>query len=140
MSPMDTESDWVFYDGTCGLCHRAVAFAVRRDPAGRSFRFAPLGGATFERTAVSGRRAGLPDSLVVLEPGGRVLTRGAAVARVLMRVGGGWGLAGRALLAVPRPLRDGAYDLVARVRRRLFARPPQACPLLPPELRARFFD
>lgn len=140
MDPRAGEPDWIFFDGTCGLCHRAVVFSVRHDPSGRLFRFAPLGGVTFERVVPPARRAGLPDSLVVVEPGGQVSTRSAAVGRILTRLGGGWGLAGHALLAVPRPLRDAAYDLVARLRPRFFAHPSQACPLLPPELRARFFD
>ncbi|HZH02738.1 MAG TPA: DCC1-like thiol-disulfide oxidoreductase family protein [Myxococcaceae bacterium] len=38
-----SDSDILFYDGGCGLCHRAVRFVLARDPAGR-FRFAPLGG------------------------------------------------------------------------------------------------
>jgi hypothetical protein len=35
-------------------------------------------------------------------------------------------------------LGDAAYDLVARLRHRLFALPPDACPVTPPHLRARF--
>ena len=41
---------------------------------------------------------------------------------------------------VPRALRDALYDAFARVRRRLFPRPEQACPVLPEPLRARFVD
>jgi predicted DCC family thiol-disulfide oxidoreductase YuxK len=57
---------------------------------------------------------------------------------VLARLGGAWGALAVVLRAVPRPVRDAGYDLVARVRHRLFARPPAACPLLPPALAARF--
>jgi len=39
---------------------------------------------------------------------------------------------------VPRPLRDVVYRCVARVRRRIFAAPKDACPLLPKHLRERF--
>ena len=39
---------------------------------------------------------------------------------------------------VPRPLRDVAYDFVARVRYRIFGKTKEACPLMPPELRSRF--
>jgi predicted DCC family thiol-disulfide oxidoreductase YuxK len=39
---------------------------------------------------------------------------------------------------VPRPLRDAAYDFVARRRLRWFDPPEDACPLVPPRLRSRF--
>jgi len=39
---------------------------------------------------------------------------------------------------VPRGIRDRAYDGIARVRYRLFRKPTDACPVTPPELRARF--
>jgi len=39
---------------------------------------------------------------------------------------------------VPRFLRDGVYDGIARVRHKLFAKPSEACPLMPEELRRRF--
>ena len=41
--------DLLFYDGTCGLCHRAVTFALARDPDGSRFRFAALQGARAHR-------------------------------------------------------------------------------------------
>jgi hypothetical protein len=39
--------------------------------------------------------------------------------------------------ALPAKLLDAAYDAIARVRRRLFAAPKTACPIAPPDLRAR---
>jgi predicted DCC family thiol-disulfide oxidoreductase YuxK len=44
--------------------------------------------------------------------------RSDAVLRIAGRLGAPWSAAG-VLLAVPRPLRDGVYRLVARVRHRL---------------------
>jgi predicted DCC family thiol-disulfide oxidoreductase YuxK len=85
-------------------------------------------------------RAGLPDSIVTLTPDGTLLVRSAAVIHVLERVGGGWKVAGRLLRLVPRSVRDVGYDTVARVRHLLFRRPTEACPVTPPELRARFED
>jgi predicted DCC family thiol-disulfide oxidoreductase YuxK len=35
-------------------------------------------------------------------------------------------------------VRDMIYDFIARVRYRLFGRRDQLCPIVPPELRARF--
>jgi predicted DCC family thiol-disulfide oxidoreductase YuxK len=135
-----TGHSMIFYDGGCGLCHRAVRFAIARDPDGSRFRFAPLGGKTFPRLVLEGRRAGLPDSLVVLTPDGSLLLRSAAMIHILERIGGPWRLQGRLLALVPQGMRDLGYDAMARVRYRLFGRPVDACPVTLPALRARFED
>jgi predicted DCC family thiol-disulfide oxidoreductase YuxK len=130
----------VFYDGACGLCHRTVRFTIARDRDGRHFRFAALGGEAFRRLVPEALRAGLPDSIVVLTPDGRLLVRSAAVIHILERIGGPWRLQGRLLALVPLGIRDLGYDGIARVRYKLFGRPTDACPVMPPELRARFED
>lgn len=128
----------IFYDGHCGLCHRVVRFVLARDPGGRAFRFAPLHGPTFRTVVPPDRRAGLPDTLVVRRADGTLLLRSEAVLHILGRLGSGWRALARAAALVPRPCRDAAYDAVARARGRLFRPPPDVCPVLPPELRARF--
>ena len=130
----------VFYDGGCGLCHRAVRFAIAHDADGSRFRFASIQSEGFRRRVPPAARAGLPDSIVTLTPDGTLLVRSAAVIHVLERVGGGWKVSGRLLRLVPRSVRDAGYDAVARVRYLLFRRPAEACPVTPPELRARFED
>lgn len=128
----------LFYDGHCGLCHRSVLFVLRHDPAGRAFRFAPLGGPTFLATLTGDQIQGLPDSIVVHTADGRLLVRSRAAAHVLTRLGGGWKLLGGLVRWVPRPLADAVYNGVARIRHRLFDRPVDTCPLVPHELRPRF--
>lgn len=127
----------LFYDGSCGLCHGAVRFVLKRDKGG-VFRFAPLQGGTFQELVPEACRAALPDSLVLREPGGRLLMRSSAVAALLRRLGGLWRLAGALLWIVPRPLRDFGYDRVAMVRHRLFKKPEGVCPVVPQPLRSRF--
>ncbi len=128
----------IFYDGQCGLCHRAVRFVLAEDAAGSAFRFAPLDSDAFRAAVPEADRVGLPDSLVLITAEGAILTRSDAVLHAMRRLGGLW----RALAAVgrliPRQARDRAYDAVARVRLRLFATPKSACPMLPASLRARF--
>lgn len=128
----------LFYDGACGLCHRAVRFLLAEDPDGIAFRFAPLGSDTFVAHVPEAERARLPDSLVLLTVDGRVLTRSAAVRHLMERLGGIWRALAAALHVVPAAAQDATYDAIARLRHRLFARPKDACPLLPPHLRARF--
>jgi predicted DCC family thiol-disulfide oxidoreductase YuxK len=129
----------VFYDGHCGLCHRFVRFVLAEDAAG-DVKFAPLEGSTFAASVPADRRAALPDSVVVKTADGRILVRSAAVQHVMRGLGGAWRALAIASRVVPRALLDFAYDRVAAVRKRLFASPTEACPMLPPELRARFGD
>jgi predicted DCC family thiol-disulfide oxidoreductase YuxK len=128
----------LFYDGQCGLCHRLVRLVLAEDRRGEGFLLAPLQGETFAAAVPAAQRAGLPDSVVLRTADGRLLTRSAAVRAVLARLGGAWGLLARLARLVPEPLADLAYDRVAAVRLRLFARPADLCPVLPPALRARF--
>ena len=131
-------AEYLFYDGHCGLCHRAVKFVLRHDPGGRAFRFAPLQGETFLARVEAGRRVGLPDSVVVLTRDGELLLRSAAFLHILRRLGGEWGVLAAVLSLVPRGLLNMVYDFIARIRYRVFGRRDDLCPIVPAELRARF--
>lgn len=130
----------LFYDGGCGLCHHFVRFLLAEDREGAAFRFAPLESAAFRAAVLEPERTGLPDSLVLRTADGALLTRSAAVRHVGQRLGGVWRLLAVLAGVVPAGIRDAGYDLVARVRKRLFAPPPAACPIVTPELRARFSE
>lgn len=137
--PQDAPTtELLFYDGHCGLCHRTVKFVVKRDGTGNAFRFAPLQGPTFEARVPAERRAGLPDSVVVLTNEGVLLARSDAFLHILRRLGGGWKALAGALAVIPRPVRDAAYDFIARIRYRVFGKRDELCPIVPPDLRARF--
>lgn len=139
VKPLRTKTaEMIFYDGRCGLCHRAVRFILAEDRRGEAFRFAPLGGEVFHAAAPEGRRAALPDSLVVLTVEGELLSRSSAVLYALRRLGGMWRMVALICQLIPISWRDGVYDAVARIRYRLFHKPESACPLLPGHLRSRF--
>ena len=130
--------DTVYYDGQCGLCHRTVRWLVRKDIDGRRFRFAPLDSEAFRKAVPDEARISLPDSFVVLTGDGRMLIRSQALIHLMERLGGIWLGIGRVLSWVPGIMRDAMYDAIARIRHKLFARPPDVCPVVPPELRSRF--
>lgn len=115
-----------------------MKFVLKYDRSGRAFRFAPLQGETFAARVAAERRVGLPDSVVVLTGDGSLLVRSAAFLHVLRRLGGGWAVLASVLGVIPRVLWDFVYDLVARVRYRVFGRQGDVCPIVPVELRARF--
>lgn len=112
----------VLYDGVCVICSAWFRFVAARDPAVQ-FRFTPIQGA-FGRTLAA--RLGIdPDNPATnaLVLGGRVYMRSDAALTMLRRLPG-WRWT--AILGlVPRPLRDGFYDQIARRRYRLFGRTDQ---------------
>ena len=128
----------IFYDGHCGLCHRWVKFVVPRDPSGERFIFAPLQGEFIAQRLDSDQRENLPDSIVVQTRSGDVLVRSEAILHIMRRLGGFWGVFASVSGWIPRALRDAVYRGIASVRHRIFKRPPEACPIMPPELRDRF--
>jgi predicted DCC family thiol-disulfide oxidoreductase YuxK len=132
------DAEILFYDGYCGLCDRAVKFVLRHDGSGRAFRFAPLQGTTYPSRVSAEQRAGLPNSIVVLTADGAILTRSDAFIHIFRRLGGGWKTLAGALVMIPRPFRDLIYDFVARIRYQIFGRHDELCPIMPPELSARF--
>ena len=128
----------IYYDGECGLCHRTVRFLLAEDRTGDGFRFATLQSDHFAQGVSENERRDLGDSVIVRTADGRLLQRSDAVVRILLVLGGFWRVIGSAFWCVPRPLRDAAYDLLARLRKRLFAQPKNLCPMMPPELGVRF--
>jgi predicted DCC family thiol-disulfide oxidoreductase YuxK len=130
----------VLYDGTCGVCHGTVRLLLAEDASGQAFRFAPLGGAAFAAAIPPASRAGLPDSIVVVAHDGAVLVRAASTIEIARALGGLWRVLAAFVALLPRRLADAAYDVFAANRKRLFATPADACPLMPAHLRARFPD
>jgi predicted DCC family thiol-disulfide oxidoreductase YuxK len=125
----------VLFDGVCNLCNGIVRFIVTRDRNAR-FKFAALESAAAARVLESASVTGpLPDSLLLIDDG-RVFSRSDAALRIARGLGFPWQLA-YGLIAVPRPLRDRLYDLVARHRYRLFGRR-ETCMVPSASIRKRF--
>lgn len=126
----------VLFDGACGLCQRSVRFAARRD-RNDVLRFAsqytPTGQAWLKQVGLSE----LPNSVVVYEIQKEKLSlRSRAALRLATYLGFPWCLAG-GMLIIPSCLLDPFYQLIAKVRRRLFK--PNAC-MLDDAVRDRLLD
>jgi predicted DCC family thiol-disulfide oxidoreductase YuxK len=125
----------ILFDGVCNLCNRFVHFVIARDPSGR-FHFGALQSDAARRMLREAYTpATVPDSIVLVDEG-RVFTRSTAALRVARGLRFPWPLA-YGLIAVPRPLRDWVYDIVARNRYVWFGKR-DACMVPTPDLRARF--
>jgi predicted DCC family thiol-disulfide oxidoreductase YuxK len=128
----------LFYDGECGMCHSAVRLILGVDRAGKLFRFSPLDSDLFRATVSEADRARIGETLVVQTASGEILTRSRAVLHIMRRLGGIWRLFAGIIGMMPAALLDRLYDMVAWNRYRLFRRPAEVCPVLPPRLRQRF--
>lgn len=131
-------TEWVFYDGDCGFCHRWVQLLVKLDRDGRAFRFAPRKGETFQFLVPLEQREALPPSILVLTSEGQILTRSSAVLHILERLGKGWRVLATIARVVPVGIRDLVYRSIAHVRHGLLPAPESACPVVAPEFRTRF--
>ena len=125
----------VLFDGVCNFCNRSVNWIIRRDRRGR-FRFAAL---QSEAGTALQERYGLDpsalDTLVLVEAG-HVYVKSTAALRIVRRLRSRW-RALYGLIAVPRPVRDFAYDWFARRRYRWFGKR-EECMVPTAEVRGRF--
>ena len=124
----------VLFDGTCLFCEGSVTFIARRDARGYFLFGASQTPRAEELLRTHGVSAEAARSIVLIEDG-QVYLKSTAALRIASRLSPSWRWAGW-LLAVPRPLRDAVYSVVAAVRHRI-AGESNACEVPPPELRDR---
>ncbi len=130
------DDDVILYDGVCVFCSRWIRFVVARDTAAR-FRFTAIQSAYGTRLARAfGIDSDDPDTNALVH-GGAVLFKSDAALTVLSHLPG-WGWT-RLFFAVPKPLRDAAYDLVARNRYRIFGKY-EDCFVPDADMRARVLE
>lgn len=122
------------FDGVCGLCNATIDFLLRRDRDERIL-FAPLQGETAQRLLPDPRDRQL-DTVVLIEPNGRVSKYSGAIARTLSYLPQPWRLLGGLLWVVPPPIRNLGYRIVAGNRYRWFGQK-ETCRMPTPAERAR---
>lgn len=131
------KTDRLFYDGSCGLCHRAIRLLLAED-RGNAFVFSPLDSEIFTRELTDAQRKDMPDSMVVRTTDGEIFIKSSAWLFILSRLGGTYRALGYVIAFVPRSITDGVYDFIAARRKKIFGTKTEACPLMPPDFRRRF--
>ena len=135
-SAIDTGSrdPLIVFDGACVLCSGFASMVVRLDRDKR-FRFAtaqsPLGEALYRRHRL--RTDLYETNLVIID--GVAYTRMESLVAVMDTLGWPWRMA-RILMILPKKLRDGLYNSIARSRYALFGRK-DSCEIPSAELRSR---
>jgi predicted DCC family thiol-disulfide oxidoreductase YuxK len=126
----------VLFDAACVLCTGMVRFVLTRERQ-PLLRFASIRSTAGQRLAAAHGLGPemLEQSFAVLD-GGRVLLRSDAALAVAHQLRAPWSMLAL-LRAMPRPLCDAAYGLVARNRFRLFSRQ-DSCLIVSAAQRHRF--
>ena len=113
------DDDVILFDGVCIFCSRWVRFVVARDTAAR-FRFTTIQSPYGTRLAQAlGIDASDPDTNAVIHGGVPYMKSDGALTVLSLLPGWGWT---RILFTVPRFIRDGVYNLIAKNRYRIFGK------------------
>lgn len=106
------------FDGDCLMCSRSIRLLAEEDPS-ESLRFTPLqspkGTSMKKNLGATGERI---DS-ILLESDGRIFARSDAVLTSLEILGGHWRFLAMVAKCLPRRIRDGIYNAVAKNRHRI---------------------
>lgn len=125
----------ILFDGVCNLCNGAVNFVIQRDTS-NIFKFAPLqenaGTVLLKKYAISFQKL---DSIVLIE-NDKVYVKSSAALRIARKMSGLWPLF-YVCVVIPRFIRDGVYDFIAKNRYKWFGRKEQ-CMIPTPDFREKF--
>lgn len=132
----DTSKPVIFFDGVCNLCNSSVQFIIKKDKESK-FRFASLQSAPGQEILQQYNLSQTDFNSFILFEDGKLYTRSTAALRVLSQLKG-WKWSG-VFKWVPRFLRDGVYNVIARNRYKWFGKQ-EACMLPSPDLMSRFLQ
>jgi predicted DCC family thiol-disulfide oxidoreductase YuxK len=124
----------ILFDGVCNLCNGTVVWIIRHDKKA-VYKFSALQSEFAQAQLKAINTSTQVDSIVLIQ-NGAVLYKSDAALAIAGQLSGLWPIVkiGKIL---PRFIRNGVYDFIARHRYRLFGRTDQ-CQLPTPELMARF--
>ncbi|SKA43150.1 Predicted thiol-disulfide oxidoreductase YuxK, DCC family [Chitinophaga eiseniae] len=129
--------DIILFDGVCNFCNASINFVIRHDRQGH-FRFAPLQSATAASLGAAHQIDTSQLASFVLVQHGKAYTKSTAALKVARQLPFPWKLL-YAGIVIPRFVRDGVYDIIARNRYRWFGRK-DSCMIPTPDVRSRFLD
>jgi len=130
------DDDVILFDGVCIFCSRWVRFVLARDTAAR-FRFTAIQSDYGTRLAQAlSINPNDPDTNAVIHGGVAYMKSDGALTVLSLLPGWGWT---RMLFAVPRFIRDGLYDVIAKNRYRIFGKY-ETCIVPDASLRARVIE
>jgi predicted DCC family thiol-disulfide oxidoreductase YuxK len=134
--PAWPDDNVILYDGVCVFCSRWIRFIATRDRDAR-FRYTAIQSAYGTRLAQAfGIDPNDPDTNAVVHGGVAYFKSDAALTVLSNLPKWSWT---RVLFAVPKPLRDAVYNLVAKNRYRIFGKY-DVCFMPDADMRARVLE
>ena len=127
----------VLFDGVCNLCSNSVQFILKRDKKNQ-FLFGSLQGNYGQQMLGQYQLPATEFNSFMLIEGDKLYTRSSGALRMLKHLGGAWSLL-YAFIIVPKFIRDGIYNWIARNRYKWFGKK-EECWLPRPEWKAKFLD
>jgi predicted DCC family thiol-disulfide oxidoreductase YuxK len=127
----------ILFDGLCNLCSGAVQFIIKRDKK-NLFKFASLQSAFGQDVLKKFKLPSHELSSFILLENNIIYTKSTGALKVAKQLSGGWPLL-YAFIIVPRFIRDGVYNYIAKNRYRWFGKK-QECWLPTPTLKNKFLN
>lgn len=127
----------LLFDGVCNFCNHTVQFVIKRDKKG-IVHFASLQSA-FGQAQLRKANLSTDDlkTLIFIE-NGQLYTKSSGALRLSKYLGGIWQLS-YIFILIPKPIRNFAYEFIAKNRYKWFGKQ-DACMLPSPETRSRFIE
>lgn len=135
---LPTNKTIILFDGVCNLCNGAVNWMIDRDRRDQ-FRFVPLQSELGQQiTRHIGVDTARIDSILWYQPGVAYYYKSDAALKIASQLGFPLAL-WTVFRVLPRALRDGVYDRIAKNRYRWFGKTEQ-CRIPTPELKSKFLE
>jgi len=127
----------ILFDGVCNFCNSSVNFIIRHDKKKR-YKFAALqsnvGRMLSEKYGIDQSKI---DSIILIE-NGDVFVKSSAILRITKSLNYLYPLL-FGFIIIPKFIRDGVYDFIARNRYKWFGKK-EACMIPSPEIKSRFIS
>ena len=131
------EKPIILFDGVCNFCNGNVNFLIRQDKK-NVFRFAALQSQTAQKLLAQYKKQKKGFESFVLMQDGKAYEKSSAALKVLKKLPWYWKWA-QVFWIVPKFIRDGVYDVIARNRYKWFGKK-EECMIPTSEVRNRFLD
>jgi predicted DCC family thiol-disulfide oxidoreductase YuxK len=125
----------ILFDGECNFCDSSVQFIIKNDPKGL-FHFASLQSEAGQELLKKYKVPEDVDSMILIEKD-KAYYKSTAALRISRHLKGAWKLAS-GFTIIPSPIRNAAYDFIARNRYKWFGKKAESCMLPSPSVRKRF--
>ncbi|WP_307256885.1 thiol-disulfide oxidoreductase DCC family protein [Oikeobacillus pervagus] len=127
----------VMFDGECLLCQRAVQFILKRDQNG-NIHFASLQSEIGRKILSQYDQNPTGNQSMIFIENGKLYEKSTAALRIAKKLSHLWPIC-YVFILLPKSLRDGMYDFVAKHRYHLFGKS-TTCVIPKPEWKSRFME